>query len=215
MSRHPAFFPMASSTSWKKTNHRQSQQKAMSDPTAKARRSFADRKTSSRPPPDWQPPRRSVADKESSSGPKPDRQPRRRRIADKESSSGPKPDGQPKTSVADKKNFSGPKPDGQPKTSVADKKNFSGPKPDRQPRRRRIANGKPKTSLFGTDSLQCSALGIHDHCQLAPCKPNSRWVSETHNETRRMVGPCRLCCKTILPVQARKIDSRSGVNAQR
>src|SRR5439155_8222545 len=50
MSRHPAFFPMASSTSWKKTNHRQSQQKAMSDPTAKARRSFADRKTSSRPP---------------------------------------------------------------------------------------------------------------------------------------------------------------------
>src|SRR6266550_4315905 len=111
MSRHPA-----SSTSWKKTNHRQSQQKAMSDPTAKARRSFADRKTSSRPPPDGQPPRRSVADR---------------------------------------KNSSGPKPDGQPKTSVADKKNFSAPKPDRQPRRRRIANGKPKTSLFGTDSLQC------------------------------------------------------------
>src|SRR5205823_6380456 len=114
----------------------------MSDPTAKARRSFADRKTSSRPPPDGQPPRRSVADRKNSSGPKPDRQPRRR---------------------------------------VADKKNFSAPKPDRQPRKRRIANGKPKTSLFGTDSLQCSALGIHDHCQLAPCKPNSRWVSETHN----------------------------------
>src|SRR5260370_33603656 len=93
MSRHPAFFPMASSTSWKKTNHRQSQQKAMSDPTAKARRSFADRKTSSRPPPDGQPPRRSVADRKNSSGPQPDRQLRRRRSdADQESSSGPKPD---------------------------------------------------------------------------------------------------------------------------
>src|SRR5260370_39727259 len=171
MSRHPAFFPMDSLTSWKKTNQRQRQQKAMSDQTGKARRSFDDRKTSSRPPPEGQPPRRSVADGKNSSGPKPDRQPRRRRIADKKSSSGPKPDG-------------------QPKTSVADKKNFSGPKPDRQPRRRRIANGKPKTSLFGTDSLQCSALAIHDHWQLAPCKPNSCWVSQTHNETRRMVGPC-------------------------
>src|SRR5881394_1138657 len=97
MSRHPAFFPMASSTSWKKTNHRQSQQKAMSDATAKARRSFADRKTFSRPPPDGQPPRRSVADRKNSSGPKPDRQLRRRRsVADKESSSGPKPDRQPR-----------------------------------------------------------------------------------------------------------------------
>src|SRR5438034_10554379 len=104
MSRHPAFFPMASSTSWKKMNHRQSQQKAMSDPTAKARRSFADRKTSSRPPPDGQPPGRSVADRKNSSGPKPDRQlTRRRSVADKESSSGPKPDRQPRRrSVADK-----------------------------------------------------------------------------------------------------------------
>src|SRR5260370_34139232 len=110
MSRHPAFFPMDSLTSWKKTNQRQRQQKAMSDPTAKARRSFADRKTSSRPPPDGQPPRRSVADRKNSSGPKPDRQPRRRRIADKKSSSGPKPDGQPKTSVVDKEYLSVPKP---------------------------------------------------------------------------------------------------------
>src|SRR6266699_2759480 len=85
MSRHPAFFPMESSTSWKKTNH---QQKTMSDPTATAR-----------------------------------------------------------SSVADKKNSNRPKPDGQPRSSVADR--------------------KPKTSLFGTDSLQYSALGIHDHRQLA------------------------------------------------
>jgi hypothetical protein len=34
MSRRPALLPMASSTSWKKTNHQQNQQKAMSDPTA-------------------------------------------------------------------------------------------------------------------------------------------------------------------------------------
>jgi hypothetical protein len=91
-------------TSWKKTNH---QQKTMSDPTATARRSVADRKNSSRP----------------------------------------KPDGQPRRSVADRKNSNRPKPDGQPRRSVADR--------------------KPKTSLFGTDSLQCSALGIHDHRQLA------------------------------------------------
>src|SRR6266567_2647942 len=104
MSRHPAFFPMESSTSWKKTNH---QQKTMSDPTATARSSVADKKNSNRP--------------------KPDRQPRR--------------------SVADRKNSSRPKPDGQPRSSVADR--------------------KPKTSLFGTDSLQYSALGIHDHRQLA------------------------------------------------
>ena len=40
--RHPALFPMASSTSWKKTNRQQNQQKAMSDPTATARRGVAD-----------------------------------------------------------------------------------------------------------------------------------------------------------------------------
>ena len=45
--------------------------------------------------------------------------------------------------------------------SVADRKNSSKPKPDRQPRRS-VADRKPKTSLFGTDSLQSSALGIHD-----------------------------------------------------
>src|SRR5262245_29483577 len=98
MSRYLAFFPMASSTSWKKTNHQQNQQKAMSDPTATATRSAADRK-----------------------------------------------------------NSSGPKLDGQPRRSVAEM-NSSGPK---QPRRN--AERKPKTSLFGTDSLQCSALAIHDH----------------------------------------------------
>src|SRR6266567_2983117 len=123
MSRHPAFFPMESSTSWKKTNH---QQKTMSDPTATARSSVADKKNSNRP--------------------KPDRQPRRS-VADRKNSSRPKPDGQPRRSVADRKNSSRPKPDGQPRSSVADR--------------------KPKTSLFGTDSLQYSALGIHDHRQLA------------------------------------------------
>src|SRR5215475_13078543 len=102
MSRYLAFFPMASSTSWKKTNHQQNQQKPMSDPTATATRSAADRK-----------------------------------------------------------NSSGPKLDGQPRRSVAER-NSSGPK---QPRR--SAERKPKTSLFGTDSLQCSALAIHDHYQLA------------------------------------------------
>src|SRR5215475_16176359 len=44
--------------------------------------------------------------------------------------------------------------------SVADWKNSSGPKLEGQPRRS-AAERKPKTSLFGTDSLQCSALGIH------------------------------------------------------
>src|SRR5262249_21700165 len=33
--------------------------------------------------------------------------------------------------------------------------------------RRSAAERKPKASLFGTDSLQCSALAIHDHYQLA------------------------------------------------
>src|SRR5215475_11588364 len=89
MSRYLASFPMASSTSWKKTNHLKNQQKATSDPTATARR------------------------------------------------------------------------------SVADWKNSSGPKLDRQPRRS-AAERKPKTSLFGTDSLQRSALGIHDHAQNRP-----------------------------------------------
>src|SRR5262245_2265409 len=121
MSRYLAFFPMASSTSWKKTNHQQNQQKAMSDPTATATRSAADRKNSS--------------------GPKLDRQPRR--------------------SVAER-NSSGPKLDGQPRRSVAER-NSRGPK---QPRRS-AAERKPKASLFGTDSLQCSALAIHDHYQLA------------------------------------------------
>src|SRR5262245_35733850 len=121
MSRYLAFFPMASSTSWKKTNHQQNQQKAISDPTATATRSAADRKNSS--------------------GPKLDRQPRR--------------------SVAER-NSSGPKLDGQPRRSVAER-NSSGPK---QPRRS-AAERKPKASLFGTDSLQCSALAIHDHYQLA------------------------------------------------
>src|SRR5215471_21473176 len=86
MSRYLASFPMASSTSWKKTNHQKNQQKATTDPTATARRSVAD----------W-------------------------------------------------KNSSGPKLEGQPRRSAAER--------------------KPKTSLFGTDSLQCSALGIHDHAQ--------------------------------------------------
>src|SRR5215831_20856353 len=107
MSRYLAFFPMASSTSWKKTNHQQNQQKAMSDPTATATRSAADRKNSS----------------------------------------GPKLDGQPRRSVAER-NSSGPKLDGQPRRSAAER--------------------KPKTSLFGTDSLQRSALGIHDHAQNRP-----------------------------------------------
>src|SRR5215831_16483265 len=82
MSRYLASFPMASSTSWKQTNHQKNQQKATTDPTATARRSVAD----------W-------------------------------------------------KNSSGPKLEGQPRRSAAER--------------------KPKTSLFGTDSLQCSALGIH------------------------------------------------------
>src|SRR5215472_18490092 len=51
--------------------------------------------------------------------------------------------------------------------SVADWKNSSGPKLEGQPRRS-AAERKPKTSLFGTDSLQCSALGIHDHAQNRP-----------------------------------------------
>src|SRR5262245_25832566 len=140
MSRYLAFFPMASSTSWKKTNHQQNQQKAMSDPTATATRSAADRKNSS--------------------GPKLDRQPRRS-VAER-NSSGPKLDGQPRRSAADRKNSSGPKLDGQPRRSVAER-NSSGPK---QPRRS-AAERKPKASLFGTDSLQCSALAIHDHYQLA------------------------------------------------
>jgi hypothetical protein len=46
--------------------------------------------------------------------------------------------------------------------SIVDRKNSSGPKHDRQLRRRSAAHRKPKTSLFGTDSLQSSALGIHD-----------------------------------------------------
>src|SRR5262245_60653701 len=106
MSRYLASFPMASSMSWKKTNHQKNQQKATSDSTATARRSVAD----------WK----------NSSGPKLDRQPRR--------------------SVAER-NSGGPKLDGQP---------------------RRSAERKPKTSLFGTDSLQRSALGIHDHAQNRP-----------------------------------------------
>src|SRR5262249_21700163 len=65
MSRYLAFFPMASSTSWKKTNHQQNQQKAMSDPTATATRSAADRKNSSGPKLDRQP-RRSAAERNSS-----------------------------------------------------------------------------------------------------------------------------------------------------
>src|SRR5262249_23931009 len=89
MSRYLASFPMASSTSWKKTNHQKNQQKATTDPTATARRSVAD----------W-------------------------------------------------KNSTGPKLEGQPRRSAAER--------------------KPKTSLFGTDSLQCSALGIHDHAQNRP-----------------------------------------------
>jgi hypothetical protein len=32
------------------------------------------------------------------------------------------------------------------------------------------ATGSRKQAFFGTDSLQCSALGIHDHCQLSPCR---------------------------------------------
>jgi len=60
----PAFLPMASSTSWKKTNH---QQKAMSDPTATPRRSVADRKNSSRPKRNGQP-MRSVADRKPKTG---------------------------------------------------------------------------------------------------------------------------------------------------
>src|SRR6516162_11257919 len=116
MSRYLASFPMASSTSWKKTNHQKNQQKATSDPTATARRSVADRKNSS--------------------GPKLDRQPRR--------------------SVAER-NSSGPRLDGQP---------------------RRSAERKPKTSLFGTDSLQCSALGIHDHAQNGQRSTRScRWAT--------------------------------------
>src|SRR5215831_3008464 len=91
MSRYLASFPMASSTSWKKTNHQKNQQKATSDPTATARRSVADWKNSSRP--------------------KLDRQPRRR-VAER-NSSGPKLDGQPRRSAADRKNFSGPKPHGR------------------------------------------------------------------------------------------------------
>src|SRR5262245_3763394 len=62
-------------------------------------------------------------------------------------------------SVADRKNSSGLK------RSAADRKNSSRPKPDRQ-LRRSAADRKPKSSLFGTDSLQCSALAIHDHYQL-------------------------------------------------
>src|SRR5437870_5318107 len=62
MSRHLASFPMASSTSAKKANPQQNQQKAMSDPTATARRSVTDRKNSSRLKPNGQP-RRSVADR--------------------------------------------------------------------------------------------------------------------------------------------------------
>src|SRR5262249_7743768 len=121
MSRYLAFFPMASSTSWKKTNHQQNQQKAMSDPTATATRSAAD----------WK----------NSSGPKLDRQPRR--------------------SVAER-NSSGPKLDRQPRRSVAER-NSSGPKQ----RRRSAAERKPQASPFGTDSLQCSAIAINDHYQLA------------------------------------------------
>jgi hypothetical protein len=65
-------------------------------------------------------------------------------------------------SVADRKNSSRPKPDRQLRMSIVDRKNSSGPKHDRQLRRRSAAHRKPKTSLFGTDSLQSSALGIHD-----------------------------------------------------
>jgi hypothetical protein len=98
------------------------QQKAMNDPTAKARTSVADRKNSSRP----------------------------------------KPDRQLRMSIVDRKNSSRPKPDRQLRMSIVDRKNSSGPKHDRQLRRRGAAHRKPKTSLFGTDSLQSSALGIHD-----------------------------------------------------
>src|SRR5215510_14421195 len=152
MSRYLAFFPMASSTSWKKTNHQQNQQKAMSDPTATATRSAADRKNSS--------------------GPKLDRQ-RRRSVAER-NCSGPKLDRQPRRSVAER-NSSGPKLDRQPRSSVAER-NSSGPKLDGQPRRS-VAERKPKTSLFGTDSLQRSALGIHDHAQNRPRSTRScRWA---------------------------------------
>jgi len=51
--------------------------------------------------------------------------------------------------------------DSDSRRSAADRKNSSRPKPDRR-LRRSAAHRKPKTSLFGTDSLQSSALGIHD-----------------------------------------------------
>src|SRR5215472_17848456 len=78
-------------------------------------------------------------------------------------------------SAADRKNSSGPKLDRQPRRSVAER-NSSGPKLDGQPRRS-AAERKAKTSLFGTDSLQCSALGIHDHAQNRPRSTRScRWA---------------------------------------
>src|SRR5215471_6692918 len=62
MSRYLASLPMASSTSWKKTNHQKNQQKATTDPTATARRSVADWKNSSGPKLEGQP-RRSAAER--------------------------------------------------------------------------------------------------------------------------------------------------------
>src|SRR5262245_21546386 len=99
MSRYLASFPMASSMSWKKTNHKKNQQKATSDPTATARRSVADWKNSSGPKLDRQL-RRSIAET-NSSGPKLDRQ-LRRSVAET-NSSGPKLDGQPRRSIAERK----------------------------------------------------------------------------------------------------------------
>ena len=86
----------------------------------------------------------------------------RRSVADRKNSSRPKPDRQLRMSIVDRKNSSRPKPDRQLRMSIVDRKNSSGPKHDRQLRRRSAAHRKPKTSLFGTDSLQSSALGIHD-----------------------------------------------------
>jgi hypothetical protein len=117
----------------------------------------------------------SAADRKNYSGPKLDRQPRGS-VAER-NSSGPKLDGQPRRNVAERSS-SGPKLDGQPRRNVAER-NSSRPKLDGQPRRS-AAERKPKTSLFGTDSLQCSEPAIHDHYQLAqhPCgeKAKSSWT---------------------------------------
>src|ERR1700756_1088527 len=103
-------------------------------------------------------------------------------------------------SAADRKNSSRPKPDRKLRGRAPHRKNSSRPKP---------ADRKPKTSLFGTDSLQCSALGIHD--QLVSWRSTrSTWLPDGQLSSARLCRPCRHC-----PHQADAGDTKQTARRNR